>query len=183
MILKTIFVACGLAVASFFAVGVAQQQEDASLQESPGKLRIRTTEVKPDFRPAKLQETRTFKHFVPTKEQRVMDKKVAEAAKNLRQSKSGDERLATIETLKTLLRADYDDRLAGYDEYLNQLEEKLVEMRGKLQKRREAKEEMIELRIKVLESEAEDLGWPVRMSGRSHFLFPDSGNKVIWDTK
>jgi len=136
MIIKTLFVACGLAVASFFAIGVAQQQEDAALQESLGKLRTRTTEVKPDFRPAKLQETRTFKHFVPTKEQRVMDKKVAEAAKNLRQSKSGDERLASIETLKTLLRADYDDRLAEYDEWKKSLLKCVASCRNDVKPRR-----------------------------------------------
>ena len=107
-----------------------------------------------------------------------MDRKIASAAKAVRQAKPNN-RPAAISTLTTLLSRDYDARLDGYDEYLNQLETKLVEMRGKLQKQREAKEEMIKLRVKVLEAEAEDLGWPERLSGKFPSLSVSKTNNNV----
>ena len=41
----------------------------------------------------------------------------------------------------------------------------------KLQKRREAKDDMIQLRMKVLEANAGDLGWPERMP---------QGRRAVW---
>jgi len=88
MIVKNLLVACGLATASFFALGAVQQQEDDASQESPGTLRKRITTYNSSptddslrVRPIKMQETRTIQHLIPTQEQREMDSKVAEAAK------------------------------------------------------------------------------------------------------
>ena len=182
MIIKTLLVACGLVTASFFAIGVTQQQE-AATQEAPGSsqtTRYVTQAFTTDGSVAQLQEAKPLRLFHLTSEQRKTDGKIAEAAKAVRQAKSEDERSKTTEKLTTLLSDDYDDRLEGYDEYLNQLEEKLVEMRSKLQKRREAKDQMIKLRIKVLEAEAEDLGWPERMSGRFPSRLSTEPAKVSW---
>ena len=101
--------------------------------------------------------------------QRKFDEQTMALAKQLRQSKSSQQRLEAKDKLAAHLSEDYDSRLEGYEKYLLQLEEKLAEMRRKLEKRREAKAEMIQLRIKVLEAEAEDLGWPERVAPRQFF--------------
>jgi chromosome segregation ATPase len=93
-----------------------------------------------------------------------LEQSTKEAAKDLRQSKSRDEKDAARGKLVELLGEDYDARLAEYEKYLDELEERLVSMRDKLAKRRDAKEKMIELRIEVLKAEADDLGWPSRMN-------------------
>lgn len=100
-------------------------------------------------------------------EQRELDREIEDAAKALRQAEDRTEREDAKESLVELLSKDYDDRLAGYQASIDELEEKLSEMKDKLERRRRAKNEMIDLRIQVLEAEAEDLGWPARVnSGR-----------------
>lgn len=91
------------------------------------------------------------------------DKEIREAAKAMRQADSRDDKDAAEEKLRELLGADYDSRLNDYTSYLDELEKSLAEMRAKLEKRRGAKEDMIDLRIKVLVAEEDDLGWPTRM--------------------
>ena len=175
MIIKTLFVACGLVTASLFAVGAVNQQEPATL-EAPGispTTRYVTQAITTDGSVAQLAEAQPLLIY-------RIDGKITEAAKAVRQAKSEEERSKTTEKLTKLLSDDYDARLEGYDEYLNQLEAKLVEMRSKLQKRREAKDQMIKLRIKVLEAEAEDLGWPERMSGRFPSRLSTEPAKVSW---
>ena len=184
MIIKPLLFACGLVTASFIAVGAVNQQE-AATQEAPGSsqtTRYVTQAIPTDSLATVIKEAKP-RLFHLTSKQRETDGKIAEAAKAVRQAKSEDQRSTAINTLTKLLRDDYDDRLGGYDEYLDQLEEKLVEMRSKLQKRREAKDEMIKLRIKVLEAEAEDLGWPERMSGRFPLRLVTEPAKVEWGTK
>lgn len=91
------------------------------------------------------------------------DKQIEKAAKAMRQAESSSERSEAKDKLVALLSEDYDSRLKEYEDYLEDLEKQLDEMRGKLKKRRQAKEDMIDLRIKVLEAEADDLGWPSRV--------------------
>ena len=96
------------------------------------------------------------------------DNKIQEATKAMRQAESSSERAEAKDKLVALLSEDYDSRLSDYEEHLEDLEKQLDEMRAKLKKRRQAKDDMIDLRIKVLEAEADDLGWPTRVRrGRS----------------
>lgn len=164
MINKTLLATCGLVTASLIAVGAGQQQDAAPKQATGNMPSTRVVRTK-DSSPEGQTPGQAVQYFVPTRAQQEIDGKISEAAKAFRQAKP-NERTAAINSLTTLLSSDYDARLDGYDEYLNQLATKLVEMRGKLQKQREAKEEMIKLRVKVLEAEVEDLGWPVRLSGK-----------------
>lgn len=109
--------------------------------------------------------------FIESSKRNSEQQKIKEAAKALRQAETGADRREAMDELTGLLGADYDSRLAEYEEYLDKLEEQLSDMRDKLAKRREAKGKMIDLRIQVLEAEADDLGWPSRMNSRSG-LFP-----------
>ena len=105
-----------------------------------------------------------------TSEQRKRDVLIKEEAINMRQAGDEGSRERAKAKLEELLSRDYDDRLKGYEENLNRLEAELAEMRRRLQKRRDAKDEMIRLRIKVLQAEAGDLGWPER-TRNSNFRF------------
>jgi len=115
----------------------------------------------------------SLSYFTANSRRREEEKKIKEAARALRRAETSDEQDAARETLTELLDVDYDSRLAEYETYLDGLEQQLSAMRDKLAKRRKAKAKMIELRIQILEAEADDLGWPSRMSGRSGLsLFP-----------
>lgn len=85
---------------------------------------------------------------------------IAKATSALRSAESSDERSEARSELKSLLSKDYDERLDAYEEHLNELEERIKEMRSQLERRRDARSDMVELRLKVLEAEADDLGWP-----------------------
>lgn len=120
--------------------------------------------------------------FFSRKEHVAMDAKIKEVARDMRQAKSDEEREKAMEALTVLLGKDYDDRLTGYEEELERMEKALAEMRKKLKRRRDAKADMIKLRIKVLEAEAEDLGWPARPRRTSFPSLFSSGGRTSWGT-
>lgn len=100
------------------------------------------------------------------------DQQIAAAAKAMRQAETSSARSQAKDRLMLLLSEDYDSRLSEYDAYLQEMEKQLEDMRARLEKRRQAKDEMIDLRIKVLEAEADDLGWPTRVRRNRTFAFP-----------
>lgn len=146
-----------------FTVGSILGQEETA----PSTLgRAKTIVEKSPFARPTLPQRRGFPSYLTSSlnsAERERDQEIGEAAKALRQADTSADRADAEAKLEELLSSDYDDRLKGYDDYLNELEEKVTKMRSQLQKRRDAKAEMIQLRIQVLESEAEDLGWPQRM--------------------
>ena len=89
-------------------------------------------------------------------------REIATVTKQLRDADNSAKRTEAKARLVELLSKDYDALLATHSEELDRLEEKLAQMRSRLKKRRAAKQDMIELRLKVLEAEATDLGWPTR---------------------
>ena len=97
------------------------------------------------------------------------DQLIMEAVKTLKAAEGSAARTEAKDKLVELLSQDYDARLVSYDKQIRSLEEQIVEMRDRLDRRRRAKDDMIELRIKVLEAEADDLGWPSMIRGRSQF--------------
>lgn len=110
---------------------------------------------------------------------RTIQNKVAQATRKLKKAESSDERSEAKQELRKALADDYKYRLAEYEEYLDGLEKKLATMRDKLQRRRNAEDDMIDLRIQVLEAEANDLGWPSAPSntGRTlSYLNPPPGS-------
>lgn len=92
-----------------------------------------------------------------------IQKRIQVALKKLKAADSSSERAEAKSELRSALSEDYDMRLASYEGYLDDLAKKLKNMRERLARRRDAKTDMIDLRIKVLEAEADDLGWPSKM--------------------
>lgn len=153
------------------AQNTASGQSSANQSSSPSRRAIsgpaRTWNVGPGGIALPSSSSSRYNSFFDrsaNSEQRQAEQMIVETAKSLRQAESSEEREAAEEKLRGLLAADYDDRMKEYAEYLDELEQKLKEMQTKLQRRRDAKQDMIDLKIKVLLAEAEDLGWPARMN-------------------
>lgn len=98
-----------------------------------------------------------------------LDSKIRQASKAIQSAESELEREKAQAELRKLLSEDYDARIADYASYLDNLEEQLAAMRKKLDRRRQAKNDMIDLRIQVLNAEANDLGWPTQINTRGAF--------------
>jgi hypothetical protein len=84
-----------------------------------------------------------------------------------------DKALAKKE-LHGLLVEQYDNSLTRYEEHLNELEKKIATMREQLSRRRDARDEMVELKLQMVVSEAEGLGWPD--DGTPNLFFPGAVN-------
>lgn len=94
------------------------------------------------------------------KQARELRNRIREATQALRSAESSSDREKAQEQLREVLLEDYDARMDAYENYLTELENRLSEMKKKLDRRRQAKSDMVNLRIQVLEAEADDLGWP-----------------------
>lgn len=122
-----------------------------------------------------LAETRSdfFQESEEQKQYRELRSRIRNATEQMRNAESSSDRTKAQDELREALAEDYDIRMKAYEEYLDKLEEQLAEMRAKLQRRRDAKSDMVDLRIKVLAAEADDLGWPSSPGRTSGFLRND----------
>lgn len=109
--------------------------------------------------------------------------RISVAIEALRSADGDSAREAAKSELASALSEDYDARMDEYQNYLDDLEKKLEEMKGKLQRRRQAKEDMVRLRLQVVEAEADDLGWPTGIRGNDGlgrtFFQPQDGNLQV----
>ena len=110
----------------------------------------------------------------PIGNQQKARQRVQLATQKLKNSDSSN-RDEAKEELRKALSAEYDEVLAQYDKNLDRLAKQLQAMQEKLEKRKSAKDDMIKLRMQVLEAEADDLGWPGQ-TGRTGFSGPFGSN-------
>ncbi len=94
----------------------------------------------------------------------------------LREAGTDEDRQAAEKQLRELLDTEYDAALDDYEKYLDELQEKIAELRQQVSKRRAARDEMVDLRLQMLVSEADGLGWP-NDGGSLRHLFP---GRVQW---
>ena len=143
---------------------LAPHSTQAQSIERPGQVSsIRsTTNHAGEIRPVTDSHTRDA--YVPyaTPADQKLAREIADATQQLRDTNDTKQRAAARQRLAELLSTDYDERLRAHGDDLDRLEEQLAQMRKRLEKRRAAKQDMIELRLRVLETEASDLGWPAR---------------------
>lgn len=123
-----------------------------------------------------------FQESEEQKAYRELRNRISTATELMRNAESESDRTKAQEELRTALAEDYDARLNLYQSHLDQLESQLADMRAKLKRRREAKNDMVELRIQVLAAEANDLGWPSSSPGRTNGLLR-SGYSPRWNTQ
>ncbi|MFK7770162.1 MAG: hypothetical protein AB8B55_23330 [Mariniblastus sp.] len=111
---------------------------------------------------AQWTEARSESHESALK-RRELRNRIQIATQQLKAADS-DSRAEAKKQLQDALSEEYDSLLSDYDKNLQRLADQLAEMQDKLDKRRAAKEDMIKLRMQVLEAEADDLGWPGQSS-------------------
>lgn len=85
---------------------------------------------------------------------------LGQALAKLRETESEDDRNKSITEIRGLLSKQYDESLDRYEDYLAELEARLAKMKEQVDKRRDAKMELVDLRLKTLVNEADGLGWP-----------------------
>ena len=117
--------------------------------------------------------------------QRFSNDKIKEAMQALKDAESESDKDEARDELRGLLEEQYDESLDRYEEYLAEMEEKIKELRKQLDRRRDARMEMVDLRLQVLISDAEGLGWPEQyfsgpgVSGLSPFYSVTPGQVVL----
>jgi hypothetical protein len=92
-----------------------------------------------------------------------IDQAVRAALKELKKAESDGDKDKAEGALRDALDKQYDQRLNNYEKYLDELEDSLKKMRDQLERRRNAKSEIVRLKLQMLKYEVDDLGWP---SGR-----------------
>ena len=74
--------------------------------------------------------------------------------------------------LATALSGYFDDDMKNREQELSEIEERVKKLRARLEKRRDAKEKLVELQLQVLINEAEGLGFYSRPSQSQSLLGP-----------
>lgn len=93
------------------------------------------------------------------------------AIKAYRDSKvDSAERREAREKVSSSLSTLYDEHLADQEKQIAALAERLDKLRGQLVKRKDAKSRMVELKLEMVLSQADGLGWPDEGAGRSRGL-------------
>lgn len=88
-----------------------------------------------------------------------------EALKAFREADSESAKTDAKNKIEELLTAQYDESLDNYDRYLEELSSRLAEMKKQVEKRRDARDEMVQLKLLMVISEEEGLGWPDNRPG------------------
>ncbi len=83
-------------------------------------------------------------------------------------------RSKAAEELKTGLGKQYDSFIEGQAKQIVELEERLAKLKEQLEKRRAAKERMVELKLQMVLSQAEGLGFPDAGPPNAAFFYGDA---------
>ncbi len=106
--------------------------------------------------------------------------KTQQAIEDLRKAKTDEEKADARKQLNSALGDEFDEYLKHQAKELDRLEAKVKKLRGQWDKRREAKDELVALRIQTLENEANGLGWPA--GGGNNFWMGSSGGPASLGT-
>ena len=86
--------------------------------------------------------------------------KIAELTMNLKETSDDDEKEAIKSELQSELEAQYDSYLEQHEAPLIQLEERLAKLRKDFESRKNAKSDLVKLRLDTIWYETQGLGWP-----------------------
>ncbi len=78
----------------------------------------------------------------------------------LKQAEDDEARSGAKEELRGALEKEYDASLDAFEDHLTKLEKKIADLKDQLQRRRSAKQEMVDLKLQMMVHEADGLGWP-----------------------
>lgn len=108
-----------------------------------------------------IHRTVTVTEFQPMSEQEVAAmKQYQEVVSVLRSDKPDSEKEAARKSLRDLLSTGFDQDLASRESELQDLESRVQKLRSQLDKRKAAKQEIIDLRLKTIQNEADGLEYP-----------------------
>ena len=108
--------------------------------------------------------------FVAQTSTRSSDRFEGEAIRDLKQAKSESEKKEVRESIRKRLSEKYDEILAQQEKQIETLEQRLAELRDQLNRRKDAKPRMVDLKLEMIESRAEGLGWPDSNVGDTPWL-------------
>ena len=91
----------------------------------------------------------------------------------------GEARSKAVEDLKTGLGKQYDSFIEGQAKQIAELEDRLAKLKEQLDKRRAAKERMVELKLQMVLSQAEGLGFPDAGPANAAFFYGDVGTTMV----
>jgi hypothetical protein len=94
--------------------------------------------------------------------------KVEKLTNELGEAKDDKQKTTLTDKLKTAVDKCFDDDLKGREAELKKLQERLDKLRAQLDKRRKAKDEIVQLEVKVLTNEAAGLGFSHSAASRLH---------------
>lgn len=80
--------------------------------------------------------------------------------RQIKEAENDEEREAAIDEARQELEEVYDQYLESSEQQIEQLEKQLEELRSHLEKRREAKSRLVDLKLELLISQADGIGWP-----------------------
>lgn len=103
-----------------------------------------------------------------------------EAFRKYQQAADDEARLAAKKELQSSLESLYDDFIDGQSKQIEELEARLVKLKEQLQKRRDAKSRMVDLKLQMVISQAEGLGFPGGQDSWGFgFIYPGSGEVQV----
>lgn len=81
-------------------------------------------------------------------------------------AETSDQKAAAREMLRRELEEQYDAFLGDREQEISHLEERIAKLREQLSRRRDAKGRMVELKLEMVISQADGLGWPDAAPGQ-----------------
>lgn len=81
-------------------------------------------------------------------------------ANKIKSAEDDEARQEAIDQARAALEKHYDQYVDGYEKQVSQMEERVAKLRDQLDKRKAAKERLVEMKLEMLTSQADGLGWP-----------------------
>ena len=85
---------------------------------------------------------------------------MSQAMQTYRDANSDEDKAKARDEIKVQLAKQYDDLLANQDHQIKELEDRIAKLKDQLSRRRDAKEKMVNLKLEMVLSQADGLGWP-----------------------
>ncbi len=112
-------------------------------------------------RPQQVRRTVTQTVMVPMTEQEIAEaQQLQEALAVLQADNTDAEKTAARQALATILKSQFDRDVASREKDVKELESRTKKLREQLDKRKGAKDKIVELKIATIQSELDGLGFP-----------------------
>ncbi|MEQ1902549.1 MAG: hypothetical protein ABL888_00020 [Pirellulaceae bacterium] len=85
---------------------------------------------------------------------------MSKAMQTYRDAKSDEDKATARDEIKVQLAKQYDELLANQEHQIKELEDRIAKLKDQLSRRRDAKEKMVNLKLEMVLSQADGLGWP-----------------------